>query len=222
MADRMGGRQAPAAGKVPARIERVSHSIIGDMSEFAELKTPGLHEILARRWSPRSYSQKPVEAEKVRSLFEAVRWSASCFNEQPWRFLVATREEPAEFARLLGLLVEKNQAWAKDAWVLGITTGKRTFTLNGAPNRFGLHDAGMALTSLMLQATASGLQAHGMGGFDAERARLELGIPEDFEVGAAFAVGYPEGTFDPPGGRSRKSIGEIIFSGGWGKAALIG
>ena len=191
------------------------------MSEFSELNTPGLHELLARRWSPRTYSQRPVEAEKVRSLFESVRWSASCFNEQPWRLVVATRDEPAEFALLLGLLVPQNQAWAGNAWVLGITTGKRSFTLNGAANRFGLHDAGMALTSLMLQATASGLQAHAMGGFDAERARLELGIPDDFEIGAAFAVGYVEGSLDPPAGRSRKATEEIIFHGAWGNPARV-
>ena len=191
------------------------------MSEFSEPGSLGLHEILRCRWSPRAFSRRPVEAEKVQALFEAVRWSASCFNEQPWRLLVATQDEPAEFARLLGLLVEKNQEWAKDAWILGFTTGKRTFTYNGAPNRFGMHDAGMALTSLMLQATASGLQAHGMGGFDAERARTGFGVPEDFEIGAAFAVGYVEGPFDPPSARNRKALSEVIFRGSWGTPAEV-
>ena len=191
------------------------------MNEFSQPGSLELHEILRSRWSPRAFARRPVEAEKVQALFEAVRWSASCFNEQPWRLLVATRDEPAEFARLLGLLMEKNQEWAKDAWILGITTGKRTFTYNGAPNRFGIHDAGMALTSLMLQATASGLQAHGMGGFDAGRARTEFDVPEDFEIGAAFAVGYVEGPAVPPAARSRKAVGEVIFSGSWGKAAEV-
>ena len=199
----------------------MGQGIIAHMSEFSELNASGLHELLARRWSPRAYSRRPVEAEKVRSLFEAVRWSASCFNEQPWRFVVSTQAEPAEFARLLSLLVPKNQEWAGNAWVLGITTGKRTFTLNGAANRFGLHDGGMALTSLMLQATACGLQAHAMGGFDAERARLELGIPDDFEIGAAFAAGYAEGPSDPPTGRSRKATEEIIFQGSWGNPVQV-
>lgn len=190
------------------------------MNEFSDQGSLGLHEILRCRWSPRSFARRPVEAEKVQALFEAVRWSASCFNEQPWRLLVATQDEPAEFARLLGLLMGKNQEWAKDAWLLGFTTGKRTFTHNGAPNRFGMHDAGMALTSLMLQATASGLQAHGMGGFDAERARVELGVPEDFEIGAAFAVGYVEEPSGPPADRSRKPLSDLVFGTEWGKAAL--
>src|SRR5437879_3842304 len=92
-----------------------------EMSDFSTLTSLGLHEILARRWSPRAWSRRPVEPEKLRALFEAARWSASCFNEQPWRFVVATQAEPEDFARLLGLLVEQNQAWAKNAWVLGIS-----------------------------------------------------------------------------------------------------
>jgi nitroreductase len=186
------------------------------MSEFA------LNEIIAHRWSPRSFLPRPIEPEKVRAIFDAARWSASCNNEQPWRFMIATRDNPVEFARLLGLLVEKNQAWAKNAGLLGITTGKRTFSYNGSPNRFNTHDAGMALKSIMLQSTSMGLQAHGMGGFDAGRARAEFAIPDDFEVGAAFAVGYVEGPFDPPAGRTRHSPEAQVFTGTWGTPARIG
>jgi nitroreductase len=185
------------------------------MSELA------LNEIIAHRWSPRSFLPRPIEPEKVRAIFEAARWSASCNNEQPWRFVIATRDHPVEFARLLGVLVEKNQAWAKNAGLLGITTGKRTFTFNGSPNRFNMHDAGMALKSIMLQSTAMGLQAHGMGGFDAGRARTEFAIPDDFEVGAAFAVGYVDGPFDPPAGRTRLPLDAQVFAGTWGAPARI-
>jgi nitroreductase len=186
------------------------------MSELA------LAEIIAHRWSPRSFLPRSIEPEKVRAIFEAAQWSASCNNEQPWRFMIATRDNPVEFARLLGLLVEKNQAWAKNAGLLGITTGKRTFTYNGSPNRFNMHDAGMALENIMLQSTSMGLQAHGMGGFDAGRARAEFAIPDDFEVGAAFAVGYVDGPFDPPAGRTRHSLEAQVFTGTWGTAARIG
>jgi nitroreductase len=192
------------------------------MSKFDDLTSLGVHEIIARRWSPRSYAPRTIEPEKVRAIFEAARWSASCFNEQPWRFVIATRDNPAEFARLLGLLVEKNQAWAKDAGLLGITTGKRTFTANGSPDRFHMHDAGMALKSIMLQSTAMGLQAHGMAGFDAHRARTEFAIPDDFEVGAAFVVGYVEGPFNPPETRTRHSLSNQVFTGTWGTPAEIG
>ena len=177
----------------------------------------GLHEIIQRRWSPRAYSPRPIEPKKLRALFEAARWSASCFNEQPWRFVIATQDQPEQFARLLGLLIDKNQAWAKDAWLLGISAAKRTFALNGNPNRFGMHDAGAALTSIMLQASAMGLQAHGMAGFDDKRARVELAIPEDFDVAAAFTVGYVNGSGEPPANRQRRALDEIVFRGEWDK-----
>jgi nitroreductase len=181
----------------------------------------GVHEIIARRWSPRTYVPRPIEPEKVRAIFEAGRWSASSGNEQPWRFIIATRDNPLEFARLLGVLVEKNQAWAKNAGLLGITAAKRTLTYNGAPNRFNMHDTGMALKSIMLESTSLGLQAHGMAGFDADRARTEFAIPDDFEVGAAFAVGYVEGSFDPPAGRTRHPLEAQVFTGTWGTPGRI-
>ncbi|MEP6717196.1 MAG: nitroreductase family protein [Terriglobia bacterium] len=176
-----------------------------------------VHPSILERWSPRAFTNQPIDPAALRSLFEAARWSASCFNEQPWRFIVATRAEPEEFARILKLLAPKNQEWAQSAWLLGLTAGKKTFSHNGAPDRFGLHDAGAALTTLFIQATWLGLRAHGMGGFDDAAARTEFGIPEDFEVGAAFAVGHPEGALNPPPGRSRRPLHEIVFAGGWEK-----
>jgi len=110
----------------------------------------------------------------------------------------------------------KNQEWAKTAWALAISAGKKTFSHNAAPDRFGLHDAGAALANLMIQATADGLHVHAMGGFDAARARTEFGIPEDFEVGAAIAIGYPDGDLEP-GPRTRRPLNELVFGTDWGK-----
>jgi nitroreductase len=178
-----------------------------------------LHEILRDRWSPRAYSDRAIEPEKLHSIFESARWAASCFNEQPWRFVTATRDDAAGFARVLSLLVEKNQEWAKSAWLIGFTAGKKTFTHNGSPDRYGFYDVGAAGACLAIEATAIGLQAHFMGGFDIARARAEFGVPEDFEVGAAFTVGYvPEGAVPPPT-RQRKPLAEIAFGTEWGKAA---
>src|SRR3954453_18513649 len=100
--------------------------------------TGTIHELIRNRWSPRAFTSQAVDRKTLRSLFEAARWAASCFNEQPWRFIVATRENPEQFNRVLSVLVPKNQDWAKTAYVLGISAGKKTFTHNGAPNRFGL------------------------------------------------------------------------------------
>src|SRR3954453_17424618 len=113
--------------------------------------TGTIHELIRNRWSPRAFTSQAVDRKTLRSLFEAARWAASCFNEQPWRFIVATREDPAEFERILGLLMPKNQAWASSAFALGVTAGKKTFSHNGAPDRFGLYDAGAALANLMTQ-----------------------------------------------------------------------
>src|SRR5262245_60647726 len=97
-----------------------------------------IHELLARRWSPRAFDARPIEPEKLSSLFEAARWAPSSFNEQPWSFLLARREEPASFARMLECLVDANQAWAKDAPVLILTVARLRFTRNGAENRHAL------------------------------------------------------------------------------------
>jgi nitroreductase len=177
---------------------------------------PGyLHELIRNRWSPQDFLSRPIEPEKLRALFEAARWAASCFNEQPWRFILGTREQPEHFEKVLGLLAERNQQWAKTAWALGFSTGKKTFTRNGAPNRFGLHDTGAATATLALEATALGLRAHFMGGFDVARARTEFHVPDDFEIGAAFAIGYIDEIATVPGNRTRKGIEEIVFAGDW-------
>jgi nitroreductase len=175
-----------------------------------------IHPLLAARWSPRGFDNRPIDPATLRSLFEAARWATSCFNEQPWRFVVADKTNPEQFDRILATLMPKNQEWAQTAWVLAISTGKKTFTHNGAPDRFGLHDAGSALANLMIQATAVGLHVHAMGGFDAAKARADFGIPEDFEVGAAIAIGYLADGLEP-GERARRPLADQVFGTEWGK-----
>jgi nitroreductase len=204
------------ANQILARPLAIGLHLTGYMPE-----TPHLLDLIQRRWSPRSFNGKEVEPAKLRSLFEAAGWAASCFGEEPWRFLVASRSDEAQFGRLLGLLVEKNREWAKHAGALAISFGKKTFTHNGAPNRFGIHDVGTAFGQLSLQAVSLGLHVHGMGGFDAARTRAEFAIPDDFEVGAAFAIGYGDSDGAPPAGRVRRPLSEIAFNGAWGKPAAF-
>src|SRR5438067_11420928 len=101
-----------------------------------------IHELIARRWSPRLFSDRAVEPEKLRSVLEAARWAPSSFNEQPWSFIVATKDDPAEYERLLGCLVEFNQGWAKAAPVLFISVASLRFSRNQKENRHGMHDVG--------------------------------------------------------------------------------
>ena len=181
--------------------------------------THQLNDLIARRWSPRSYNGREIETWKLRTLFDAAIWAASCFGEEPWRYICAPGTDKEQFDRLLGLLVEKNQQWARDAGALAISVAKKTFTHNNAPNRFAVHDIGTAFGQLSLQAVALGLQVHGMGGFDAARTRAEFAIPGDFEVGAAFAIGYLDGDGVPPAGRKRRPLSETVFTGAWGSPA---
>jgi nitroreductase len=149
----------------------------------------GVEEIILRRWSPRSFADKDVSSADLTKIFTAAAWAASSFGEEPWRFLVG-RKGDATYAKIMDALVEFNQSWAKSAPVLILSAGKKTFTQNGQPDRYGLHDTGAASANLSLQATALGLHTHGMGGFDQEKARASFGIPEDFEIGAVWALGY--------------------------------
>lgn len=175
-----------------------------------------IHELIGSRWSPNEFLNRPVEPEKLRAVFEAARWAASCFNEQPWRFVYVTKADPEAFQKMLGVLAERNRQWAKSAYVLGLTAGKKTFTYNGSPDRWGLHDTGAASANLALEAVAVGLRGHFMGGFDAQKARAEFHVPEDFELGAAFALGYIDEATIRPGARTRKPLDEIVFRGDWG------
>ncbi|MBA3241905.1 MAG: nitroreductase family protein [Acidobacteria bacterium] len=183
-----------------------------------------VHELIKNRWSPRAFSARAVEPEKLLSLLEAARWAASCFNEQPWNFIVATKEEGGDgYERLLGCLVEANALWARHAPVLMISVARLDFKRNGKPNRHALHDTGQAAAHLALQATALGLAVHQMAGFDASKAREQFSIPEGFEPVAAIAVGYPGDPADLPeelrdkelAQRTRLPLEDFVFGGNW-------
>ena len=186
-------------------------------------------DLLKRRWSPRTFSDRIVEPEKLLSLFEATRWAASSFNEQPWYFVLATKQEPEEHARLLGCLAEKNQQWASQAPVLMVSIAKLKFEKTGKPNRHAFHDVGLAVGNLIVQATAMDLFVHQMAGFSPQKVSETYRIPDDFEPVAAIAVGYgvdekvlpePFRAFDL-GSRSRKPIGSFVFESTWGQAAPL-
>ena len=188
-----------------------------------------IEEILRQRWSPRAFSDRNVEAKKLLSLFEAARWAPSSFNEQPWSFIVATKDKPAEHAQLLNCLMEKNQQWAKLAPVLMVSVARLNFEKTGKPNRHAFHDVGLAMGNLLVQATALGLFVHQMAGFSVDKVRETYDVPPDFEPVAAIAVGYltdpevlPEAFREQElGPRSRKPIGSFVFEGKWGEVSSL-
>jgi len=186
-----------------------------------------IHDLLARRWSPRAFDERPIEEDKLRSLFEAARWAPSSNNEQPWRFILASKDDESQRDRFLACLLEGNRKWASRAPVLILSVASLNFEDDGRPNRHALHDTGMAVENMMLQAVALGLIVHPMAGFDTEKARADLKIPLGHEPVVMIAVGYPG---DPsllsdylqqreifPRERSKASA--FVFSGEWGRSS---
>ena len=149
-----------------------------------------IDRIFLDRWSPRAMSGEAIAEEDLMVLFEAARWAPSAYNNQPWRILYA-RRGGEHWALFQSLLVEANRTWADKAAALLLFVSKTTFDHNGKPSRTHSYDTGAAWENLALQATLRGYVIHGMQGFDYERARAELGIPDDYQVEAMAAVGRP-------------------------------
>ncbi len=178
-----------------------------------------IEPIFVRRWSPRAMSGKPISEAEMLTLFEAARWAPSTYNEQEWRFLYARRETP-QWPVFFDLLVEANQEWCQRAAILSVIVAHKVFQRNGKPNAVHVFDSGLAFENLALQGTAMGLVVHGMQGFDFQKARSALAIPEEYAVSAMFAVGKPGNPDDlSPEARERealsgrKPVREIICEG---------
>jgi nitroreductase len=195
------------------------------MNKPADTQFP-LHDLLTQRWSPRAFSEQAVGRDQLHVLLEAARWAPSSSNEQPWRFIVATKEAPEDYDRLLACLLEGNRKWAHRAPVLILSVARMDFEEDSRPNRHAFHDVGVATENLLLQVSALGLVAHPMAGFDIEKARDDLRIPSGYEPVAMIAVGYPGELSVLPDylqqrelkPRERKPLTEIAFSGQWGRS----
>lgn len=185
-----------------------------------------IHELLANRWSPRAFDpDRPVSQAMLLALLEAARWSASCFNDQPWRLIVCDKTtNPDSWQQALAVINEKNQRWAKNAPLLMLAVAMHNFNHNGQPNRWAQYDTGAAMANLTVQATALGLAAHQMGGFDADKARLSFQLPDECTPMAMLAVGYqaPAASLEEDfqaaeiAERQRAKLAERFFAGVWG------
>ncbi len=195
------------------------------MEKPADTQHP-VHDLIKRRWSPRSFADRAVEPQQLKSLMEAARWAASAFNEQPWRFVLVTKDDGEAYAKAFDCLVESNQAWAKLAPVLMLTFTRETFTKNDKDNRCCEHDLGLAMGSLSLQAMAMGLFVHQMAGVDTEKMRKAYDVPKGYRPMFAAAIGYPG---DPArleadwareaeqASRGRNPFDEFVFHQTWGQ-----
>lgn len=180
--------------------------------------------VLTERRSPRAYSSQPVPADALNQVFTAASSAASCFGEQPWRYLVGARTtSPEAYDKILASMGEFNQVWAKEAPVLAVSIAKLTFSHDDNPNAWAKHDVGQATATLAIQATDLGLQIHQMAGFSADKIRAAFNLPAGYEPVAVFTLGYPGDPNNLPNQlmekeiapRVRKPLAEFMFEGGW-------
>ena len=186
-----------------------------------------IHELIAKRWSPCGFADRPVSRDDLLSLFEAARWAPSSYNEQPWHYLISTKNQPDNFGGMLSCLVEPNRDWAQHAPVLVLTVAGLNFMRNGKPNAAAWHDIGLASATLSLEATARGLSVHQMIGVLPDKAQELYAVPEGFQVVTALAIGYAADPETLPAAlqqrdtavRQRKGLSEFVFSDRWGTTA---
>jgi nitroreductase len=185
-------------------------------------------DLIKKRKSPVAFSDKEVTKDQLEQIFEATRWAASCFNEQPWRFIVATQDNKALYDKVLDGLNPHNQKWAQNASVLMLTFAKKSFSMNEKPNMHSWHDLGLAVGNMSAQATAMDLYLHQMAGIVRENIMNDFEIPEDYEAVTGIALGYklaieevPEELMDrEKKDRTRKSLSEVIFDQDWGNSSF--
>lgn len=190
------------------------------MNKKADTQNP-IHDLLAERWSPRAFQQRDIPQTEINSLFEAARWAPSSMNEQPWRFIYAKKGEPA-FDKIVDTLMEGNM-WAKEAPLLLVTIIKKNFARNGKSNRVALHDLGLALGNVSLQAQHLGIALHHMGGIFPDKISEAFDLPEDAAPQTVIALGYygePEQLNDELkqrelAERKRNPITDFAFHGGY-------
>ena len=187
-----------------------------------------INDLSRERWSPRAFSDQPVQTRFIASLLEAARWAPSAVNEQPWRFIIGLKGD-ATWDHLYSTLIGWNQQWADHAPILLLVIGKERYSSNEKHNDWFAYDCGQAMAHLTLEATNLGLYSHQMGGFSPEKAVRLFAIPEDYKPLAVIAIGYygdpeklPEEMkkreTDP---RERKELKELVFSGKFGESSIL-
>ncbi|MDR4947299.1 nitroreductase family protein [Neobacillus cucumis] len=176
-----------------------------------------INPLFLNRWSPRAYSEQKISDEELYKILEAATWAPSSFNDQPWRFFVAKTEN--QLKTFHEFLNPFNLTWAKSAPVLVLLTSNKKRE-NGDPNSAHTFDAGTAWGHLSLQATLLGLSTHAIGGFDKEKARSLLNVPDDFDLHVVISIGYrgkketlSESLQEREQPSTRKPLKDVLFEG---------
>jgi len=208
----------------------MAHTLQRVSEDANKVATPDhpIHDLLALRWSPYRFSDRQISHADLLSLFEAARWAASSYNEQPWRFVVARHQDILEFHRMVSCLVDANRVWASQASALAIGIFRVTHARTGNRNPAAEHDLGAASASLTMEATSRGISVHQMIGIQPERAREVYSIPPEYAALTALALGYPGGNWmgddelrlRDQKSRQRQPQTEFVFRGKWGQQAF--
>ena len=184
-----------------------------------------IHELIRTRWSPYGFDARAVGDADLQALFEAARWAPSSYNAQPWSFIVGMAGT-AQFARVLGCLIEFNQSWARHAPVLVLGLTQTLFPNKDERNHWAEHDLGLAAGNICVEATARGLCVHQMAGIVPERVRSEFAVPGTVRPLTAMAIGYPGKSAVPEAlatrdaaTRERMPQTAFVFGGNWGEQA---
>ena len=185
-------------------------TILSSIFFSLKMKQMEVIDLIKDRFSPYEFSDKPIQQKDLNTLFDAAGKAASAFNEQPWRFIYALKQDEEAFKTIHECLVEGNQGWTKDVAALVITVVSKTFAKNGNNNIVRKHDLGLAVGNLTVQASSMGIHLHQMAGIIPQNAIEKLNIPEGYEPVTAIALGYYEGE---SGVKPRKPISEIAFKG---------
>ena len=180
-----------------------------------------VHELIARRHSPRTFGTDLIGDRELLSILEAGRWAASSFNEQPWSFIVSRCDQTEPWHRLLDCLMPRNREWAQHASVLMLAIAHPQFVRNGRSNAHAGYDTGQAVAQMVLEATSRGIVAHQMAGFDADKARAAFAIPDDHVPLTAIAMAHAATPPTEVGTRSRKPLSDFVFGDRFGAAASM-
>lgn len=184
----------------------------------AAVTSTSISEVIANRWSPRSFDRAvTIPEDRITAFLEAARWAASASNTQPWRFIVG-RRGGATHARIVENLMGFNQAWADSAAVLVVNLAE-TVNTDGEAQRWAEYDLGQAVATMALQAHKDGFHVHQMGGIKVAELREAFDIDERFEIVSATAIGVlaaPEALGNDvlrereTAPRSRKPLAELV------------
>ncbi len=188
-----------------------------------------IHKLIEKRYSPRAFSDKQIEEDKIVSLLEAARWSPSSMNEQPWRFIVGIKGDGDTYDKIFESLMQTNQAWAKNAPLLILSIAKEYYDRNKQNNRHAEYDLGQAIALLSLQATSLDLFLHQMGGFNIDKAKDLFNIPEGYVPMSVIAIGYLGNADELPEQfksrekaiRNRKDLSELVFEESFGHPSKL-